>query len=221
MTSSPNHAWRSQDHAEVFDEWRFVPTFTLKRIYESFNDILLLHEAAKTMGRKCSVLEVGCATGEFYRYLSARYPNMTYTGCDVSSPAIEKAQAKFPKGPSFSVVDEELTPIAESHADIVFCRDVVHHQTDPLRFLRNLYDLSTKYTILRLRTRDVGDSVLDSEYSCQYVYGTWVPFMVLNCDDVISTLKCMEPAPTRIKLVKDYMVFGGLNSRFLPKDCYI
>ena len=220
MTSNPYKTWNSEDHANVFDRQRFVPAFLLKRIYEHLNDVQLLKEAARETGPEFSLLEVGCATGEFYHYLSDRYPKVSYTGCDISSPAIERAQAKFPKGANFYVVNEELAPIAEKQADIVVCRDVVHHQINPFAFLRRLYDMSTKYLVLRMRTRDSGESVLDPELSCQYLYGSWVPFLILNCDDVISELKRMEPQPTRIKLVKDYTILGGTNSRFLPKSCY-
>ena len=97
---------------------------------------------------------------------------------------------------------------------------VIQHQADPFTFLKELYGLCARSMILRLRTRDVGESVLDPQLSCQYAYGTWVPFIVLNCDEVVSELTRLEPRPARIKLVKDYVVLGSLNGRFLPKSCY-
>ena len=215
---SDYEAWNSPTHAEEFDNFRFVPTFVLKGIYERFNEVHLLREVAKDMPAGFSLLEVGCATGELYRYSSAQFRNaVTYTGCDISRPAIERARSKFPKGASFRLIDEELSAVREMKADIVFCRDVVHHQTDPFAFLRKLYGLCTRSMVLRIRTRDVGESVLDPELSCQYAYGTWVPFIVLNCDEVISELTQMEPRPARIKLIKDYVVLGGLMGDSSPK----
>ena len=213
-------SWDSQEHPGEFDNLRFVPTFALKRVYESFNEVQLLSETASNQVDGFSVLEVGCATGELYRYLSFRYPKVSYTGCDISEPAIERARTKFPNGAIFHIIDKELDAVSELQADIVFCRDVVHHQTDPFAFLEKLYRSCTKTMIIRTRTRDAGASVLDPELSCQYVYGTWVPFMVLNCDDIVSELTKMEPRPARIKLVKDYVVLGGSNQRYLPKGCY-
>ena len=213
-------AWNSHQHAEEFDSFRFVPTFALKGIYESFNEIQLLAEAAKGMARGFSVSEVGCATGELYRYLSARYPKATYTGYDISQTAIETARTKFPKATRFRLTEEGLNGSQELQADIVYCRDVVHHQRDPFGFLERLYSLCTKSMILRVRTRDLGESVLDPELSCQYIYRTWVPFMVLNSDEVISKLANFEPPPARVKMVKNYTVLGGAHRRFLPKSCY-
>ena len=220
--SSRYEAWRSDKHPEEFDNLRFVPTFALKGAYERFNEVRLLSEMAREMAGGFSVLEVGCATGEFYRYLSARYPKAAYTGYDISRQAIERASNKFPTKASFHTVDEELNGVqpARARADIVFCRDVVHHQTNPFAFLKKLYGLCTRSMILRMRTRDVGESVTDAELSCQYVYGTWVPFIVLNCDEAVSELVKMEPRPARIKLVKNYEVLGGSNGRFLPRSCY-
>lgn len=217
---SPHKTWNSDQHAREFDGFRFIPTFSLKALYESFNEVRLLGEVAKDKAGGFSLLEVGCATGELYRYLSARHPKVTYTGCDISQPAIERARSKFPKQASFHLTDGELNTVQEMRADIVFCRDVVHHQADPFAFLEKLYDLCTTGMILRIRTRDSGESVLDPELSCQYIYETWVPFMVLNSDEVVSKLTPLEPAPARIKLVKNYTVLGGVYRRFLPKSCY-
>jgi len=213
-------AWNSHEHPEEFDNLRFVPTFALKGVYESFNDVQLLCEVAKHMATGFSVLEVGCATGEFSRYLSARYPRATYTGWDISPPAIERARSKFPKGPKFHLVDPDLNADEEIHADILFCRDVVHHQDDPFSLIKKLYELCTKSMVLRIRTRDVGETVLDPNLSCQSVYGKWVPFVVLNCDELLAELMRLNPRPGRIKLVKDYIILGGSNGRFLPKSCY-
>ena len=77
--ASNYEAWNSREHPEEFDNLRFVPTFALKGVFESFNEVQLLCEVAKYMATGFSVLEVGCATGELSRYLSARYPRATYT----------------------------------------------------------------------------------------------------------------------------------------------
>ena len=66
----------------------------------------------------------------------------------------------------------------------------------------------------------MGETVLDPNISCQSIYGRWVPFIVLNCDEVLAELMRLDPRPDRIKLVKDYIILGGSNGRFLPKSCY-
>jgi hypothetical protein len=81
-----------------------------------------------------------------------------------------------------------LAPVDRfGRADVVFCRDVVLHQLDPYGFLSTLLDIAAKALVLRLRTRDVGATVLNAEISCQYHYDRhWVPYIVLNTDELIA-----------------------------------
>ena len=105
-------------------------------------------------------------------------------------------------------------------ADIVFCRDVVLHQVDPGQFLSDLYEVTDKYLILRLRTREIGATVYDISQSCQYNYGQWVPYLVFNTSELIDLIKTFEPTPTAITIRRHPVVLGGSNSRFLPKELY-
>ena len=75
--------------------------------------------------------------------------------------------------------------------------------------------------VLRVRTRDVGTTELDPDKSCQLNYGVWAPYMVLNCRELVENVKQMQPHPKRVHIAKHYMVLGGQNSRYLPKDCYL
>ena len=55
------------------------------------------------------------------------------------------------------------------------------HQTDPLKFIKNLIDITEKYLILRLRTRDVGKTEFNYKISCQKHYGNnWAPYKNSN-----------------------------------------
>jgi hypothetical protein len=98
--------------------------------------------------------------------------------------------------------------------------DVVHHQTDPCGFLSDIYDITTKYLILRVRTREEGSTIFDTDQSCQYTYGRWVPYIVFNTSELIDLIRHFEPAPARITLMRHPVVLGGETSRFLPKDLY-
>lgn len=214
------NAWKKEKHAEAFEYRKYFPTFVLAKVFENFNEIKLLNEVKKDRNEKFSLLDIGCATGEFYRYFSYRYLNINYVGYDISEHAVRRAKEKFPKV-NFLVVDEALNSLKENVAEIVFSRDVIVHHTEPFRFLKKLYDISSRYLIIRLRTRDVGKSILDPEISCQLPYeGVWVPFLVLNCDEIISEIKSFTPSPARIKFVKEYIILGGQNYRFVPKELY-
>ena len=95
--------WQSQGHVEQFDFRIGLSDRNLVRDYESYNDVRLLNEGLNN-NRDIGLFEVGCATGEFYRYLALKHPRVNYYGVDVSKPAIERAQRKYPTG-RFFVVD--------------------------------------------------------------------------------------------------------------------
>ena len=219
-SSPPSRAsWAADTHADTFDYQRFVPGAVYRRIVESFNEAKLLREAVPR-GRDVTLLEIGCATGELCRYVTRRYPHVTYVGADISAPAITRAREKFGARGRFLMAGPDLEGLGEVRADIVFCRDVVHHQPDPLRFLAALYALAGEQLIVRTRTKDHGPTEWDPERSCQYHAGSWVPYIVWNCDELIAALRGLTPAPSRIRLLKQPMILGGRDARYLPKDCY-
>ena len=213
-------SWKEEGHAVHFDGLRFVPTRLVVRRWEGFNEVRMLGEALRREPR-LTVLEIGCATGEMFRYVSRRHPQATYIGADISEPAVLRAREKFGPRGRFIVTDPSLAALDGLAPDIVFCRDVLQHQTEPWTFLERLYRLAGRMLIMRVRTRDHGATEYDPERSCQYHAGSWVPFIMLNVDELIDTLSTrFQPTPSRIELVKDPVVFGGHLWRYVPKDCY-
>lgn len=105
-------------------------------------------------------------------------------------------------------------------ADIVFCKDVVHHQTDPKKLLSALYEKANNYLILRVRTREVGPTVFDPSQSCQFLYGDWVPYIVFNSAELAELIRSYQPSPVRIALWRHPVVLGGAGGRYLPKELY-
>ena len=77
--------------------------------------------------------------------------------------------------------------LVKKNYDIVYSRDTVLHQLEPFKFIKSLIDVAKDTLILRLRTRDLGSTIYDPEYSCQLVSGEeWVPYIVLNYDELIE-----------------------------------
>jgi SAM-dependent methyltransferase len=207
-----------QEHAELFGTWDRYATRKLVRLCNQFNECQLFRTLVGN--EDCRTLsDVGCATGRFYRFFRTVWPTLEYKGFDISAVAIEEARRHFPKG-SFRVFDGNLKSVPEIGADIVWCRDVVHHQTDPGGFLSDLYDTTGKYLILRVRTREVGSTVFDVSQSCQYTYGNWVPYIVFNTSELIDLVRSFKPVPAKITLWRHPVVLGGQNGRFSPKELY-
>jgi SAM-dependent methyltransferase len=213
-------SWDSRAHAKAFNVWATISLKQLRKYYESFNEIkLLLKNKASINGK--TLVEVGCATGELYRYINHYHSQFDYYGFDISQVAIEQAKQKYQHG-KFFITDTKLSNLndtLEEAPDVLFARDVVLHQTDPFDFLAKLISIPDEVAILRIRTRDKGETVLDPEISCQWNYGTWVPYMVLNIDEVVEKIKNTVNFKS-LYIFKSYRQLGGYNNRYLPKDCF-
>ena len=217
-------AWKENYHAEYFDTWADKSLGELTRLYESFNEIRLLKQYASSQEGQ-TLAEVGCATGEFYRYSAKNLPQYNYHGFDISEAALNRAREKFsvdkfflcPKsgGDLKAIMQEKIG----KQVDTLFARDVVLHQDTPFEFLKALIQIPQDMAVLRIRTRDKGATLLDPELSCQYVYGHWAPYMILNTDEVISVIRETVTAQ-KIHIVKHYMPLGGHHGRYVPKDCF-
>jgi len=209
-------------HAETFDNGYNYNIRGLKKVYESFNEVKLFLEFKPSLNDK-AFLEVGCATGELYRYLEHYHKDIVYFGLDISREAITRAKEKYPLA-NFFVVDgnkktSEQVENLKINPSILFARDVIPHQANPFEFLSDLISVSQDLAIFRVRTRDRGKTVLDPEVSCQWYCGKWAPYMVLNIDEVVDVIKASVKFET-LYITKHYMQLGGYNSRYLPKECY-
>jgi len=217
---SEKEAWDDQTHAEHFDFLSTEPNWILKKHYESFGEGKLLKKWKPNNGRGV-LFEIGCATGELYRYIHNYHRDLDYKGFDISQPAIERAKQKYPDG-DFHKLISGLDEIVESFGqpEAVWCRDVVLHQKDPYLFLDKLIDLAKEALFVRLRTRDVGETEFNSNISCQLHWDKyWVPYIVLNVDELISRIE--ENKNIKLLVIhRAYDVLGGHNHRFLPEDLY-
>ena len=220
MAVTEKLAWQEDTHARVFDEVSIYPDFLMKKRFESFNEVRLLQSHLPAIrGRR--LYEIGCATGEFGRYVTRCLPGVSYTGFDISQPAIARASQKY-GAERYVLLEADIETFAARHgrADIVFCRDVVLHQNDPYRFLDALLGIASGALVLRLRTRDAGATVFDAEQSCQYHYDRhWVPYIVLNTEELAARLAA-DTAVRKIIISRRYEILGGHNFRFLPKELY-
>ena len=217
---SEKEAWDDQTHAEHFDSLSSEPNFILKKHYESFGEGKLLKKWKPHNG-KGMLFEVGCATGELYRYIYNYRRDLNYKGFDISQPAIERAKQKYPDG-DFHKLISELDEIVESFGqpEAVWCRDVVLHQKDPYLFLDKLIYLAKEALFIRLRTRDVGDTEFNSNISCQLHWDKyWVPYIVLNVDELIDRIEENKNIKSLV-IHRAYDVLGGYNHRLMPAELY-
>lgn len=193
--------------------------------YEAFSDVLLLGDVL-SRNPDAQVVEIGCATGELYRYLQLKHPSVRYVGVDVSRVALQRAKQKYPEG--LFILHDPEAPLEETlrqaglreETEVIYSKDVIHHQTDPWGFLGQLLDRASKAAVVRLRTRDQGETVLDPNLSCQYHYNGWVPYLVLNLQEIIDFVRQRRPG-AQLKVQRNRMILGGKENRYLPKECYL
>ena len=217
--------WQSDRHAEYFDYRSTLSSRNLVRSYESLNDVRIINtRLAETRGRP-TLLEIGCATGEFRRYLGLKWPGVRYLGADISQPAIDCALRKYPDGQFLALAPSDQSCFVEalgleSQPEFVYSKDVVLHQTDPFGFLTRLIESTDRTLVVRLRTRDRGETVLDPEKSCQYHYNGWMPYIVMNLDEIIRHVLDVRPR-AELRVLRNRTILGGWHYRYLPKDCYL
>jgi SAM-dependent methyltransferase len=217
--------WQAQKHVELFDFRSVLSDTDLIRDYERYNDVLLLNERLKKTKRSTALLEVGCATGEFFRYLRLKYPQVGYCGIDISEPALECARSKYPEASFLSNTPTDTGDLVngpgfDGEPAFLYSKDVVLHQTDPFLFTKRLIETATHTVVMRLRTRDNGPTEFDPELSCQYHYSGWMPYIVLNVDEIVEHVRAVQPA-AELVIRRHHIVLGGLHNRYLPKDCYL
>lgn len=217
--------WQHQEHARHFDGRSMLSDREVVRNYESFNDVRLLNERLDR-SRAVTLLEVGCATGEFFRYLRIAHPQVRYYGVDLSHAAIARAKEKYPEARIFPVEPKAgLVEVIEriglsAKPELVYAKDVLHHQTDPFGLLSELLGAASEGVILRTRTRDAGATVMDPERSCQYHYDGWMPYLVLNFKELVAYIQ-REAPQAECLVYRHHMILGGRENRFLPKECYL
>jgi len=222
------HPWKAEDPYLDMDyatrQLGFsnqIPLWKLQRMYESFDDIQLLLTEIKS-NRSQTLLEVGCSTGELFRYVSNFCKHLGYTGIDISKNAIAFAREAYPRG-KFSSCEMDMSDVIQilgERPEILICRDVLLHQVAPFSFLKKLIEIPSKSAVIRLRTRDVGETVTDPNISCQWDVGNrWIPYMVLNVDEMVDLIK-ETISFEKLIIVKNYIVLGGENKRYLTKDLY-
>ena len=213
--------WKSEEHKETFNIWNRMSKNYFKYTFSSFeeNKYLIRYQSSKS---KFSILDFGCSSGYLKRFLNFYYgKNYDYIGYDVSEESIKLAKQLY--GEKFFTSENDLflnSDLNKKKFDIVYSRDTVLHQKDPWKFIDDLILKVKKHLILRLRTRNKGETILDLNKSCQLVPGEkWVPYIVLNYNELIQYLKKYN-----FKLIltnRSKVVLGGKNKRFLDKALYL
>ena len=221
LNSKNYEGWNTSLHLGTFDFWNALSNPSFNYIYGNFQENRYLVDLIKT-GKAKSVVDIGCATGTTYKLLRNYFGEnkLEYNGFDISEPAIAKARSLYRKNIFHLSNHTDYRHLPEQKREIIFSRDTLMHQEKPFEFLSELIKFTTKYLILRVRTRDSGKTEWDVNKSTQMHYDKyWMPYIVINSEELINFI-IAEKKPKAIKINKSFETLGGHNFRYLPKDLY-
>lgn len=215
-------AWQNKEHSRQFGKAirKKSPLLFLGKFNRYMPARCLNFLVNTSTAKQISVLDIGCAGGDFFAYLScvASSQNWNYKGLDISEPAIEIAKKNYGEN-LFKQINKDDDWVGR-YADIVISIDVLIHHIEPFQHLEKLFDCAKKFLVISLRTRESGDTVLDPDLSCQRNYGEWVPFIVFNMNQLYEKILSLASNPLKIICFKEYQILGGERRRFLPKELY-
>jgi hypothetical protein len=198
---------------------KYHDDFFFNKKFGSYHSSKVTKELLKE-NQSYDLLEIGIGAGNFYRYLKINKITNNYTGGDISENYVNLSK-KIHSYDGFFVTDAKFDKDLKKNYDVVYCRNVAHHQTDPYFFLKNLINKFTKKLIVELRTRDYGNTNLDVNSSHQLVDGVKVPYIFLNYEELKNFFFSIEKLDkAKITINRNYHIFGGKIGRSLEKEFF-
>tara|TARA_B100000315_G_C14541735_1_gene571255 strand:+ start:343 stop:1083 length:741 start_codon:yes stop_codon:yes gene_type:complete len=99
-------------------------------------------EYSENARSKVSLLDIGCATGEFIYYLQSVFPEFEFTGIDVSDKLLSKASIKMPNNRfrNVSIIDSPYNNLKVKYDFVTMC-GVLCIFDNAERVLRNAFEL--------------------------------------------------------------------------------
>ncbi len=117
-----------------------------KKRNKIYYDTLKLAIRTEIQGKKVSILDIGCGTGNILEFLKP----IKGIGIDVSSQMVQEAEKKYGKNKSFSffVHNIEQSPYKENVSHILF-NDVIEHVQDKKKAIQNItLSMNTHTTLI-------------------------------------------------------------------------
>ena len=213
-------AWNNSEHPFAYDFWNKISKSYFNYMLSSFEENKFLIDFINKIP-EISILDYGCSSGYIKKFINLKSKKkFKYNGVDISRASIQLAKKNYGEKYFFTVDEFNAKKNEDKKFDLVYSRDTVLHQKNPWEFLDKLISHTKNSIILRLRTRDKGDTILDIEKSCQLSPGEiWVPYIVLNYQELIDYLK--NKNFKFIQTNRSYMKLGGEHSRYLDKSLYL
>ena len=99
----------------------------------------------------CSILDIGCGTGAFYKHLDNLYHDINYTGIDINENMVKIAKQTFPETTFFciDILNKVENEIKNRKFDYIFLSGVLNlsinnHEAMVSDMMKKMFDLSIK-----------------------------------------------------------------------------
>lgn len=187
-------AWSQKDVVRFYTHERT----RVADLYDSESSMLL-----PVVSRARSVLDVGCAIGNFYPIFRELNPKISYTGIDIAEGMIQEARRRYP-GVSFHVSNGRRFPFEDDAFDLVFCTGVLHHNPDYIDLIKEVFRVSARFCVIDLPRLVIQPYRFDPANSYMELQAyvsdekdkkqsegcsTCVPYVLANVHDIFEQLR--------------------------------
>ena len=146
---------------------------------------------SKALFENCSILDIGCAQGGFYKILKSFLKSFNYTGIDNSEKMIIKAKKKHP-GVNFYFIKNNNFKLLKKKYDVVIIFGVLHLTSEWKQILSNSKNLFKKFLLFDLREtnlKTIENNVSKSFLSFNHKKDLKIPYNIINSNEVAFFIK--------------------------------
>jgi len=154
------------------------------------------HHLKELLREGMSVLDIGCAVGGFATILGEHLRDFRYTGVDISSEMIQRAQQKYPAHRFHLVHEADLSDLHGEAFDLVLCLGVLHLSRHWRHLIRAAWDHTRTFLLLDMREtylqsiEDETRSYITTDF-CSTTGRSpdlTLPYNIINSAEVLKTL---------------------------------
>ncbi len=146
---------------------------------------------SKILFENCTILDIGCAQGGFYKILKSYLKSFSYTGVDSSEKMILSAKKKYPKG-IFHLIKKNNFKVLKKKYDIVIIYGVLHLTPEWRQILYNAKNLFKNFILFDLREtsqKTIDDNASKSYLSFNKKKKIKIPYNIINSNEASNFLK--------------------------------
>lgn len=140
------------------------------------------------------ILDVGCASGDFFKVLKKKYNKIDYHGIDLDKKCILSAKKKFGSSARFDAFDLFDKRLNNKSYDLIMIWNLFYMIPNWKDFLIRCANLSKKYVIFDNKIKFSGSTIVDLDLSYQYYHKSNKRnyYVVHNIHELISFLQIHE-----------------------------